>query len=140
MVSGVRRQSINRKRKGRTSRLSLASRVQSERRAVLTRLAAIDQDRPPRNTEALEGDNTPTSEVMETVQESVVNAIALTSRNVLHARLRALDEAERKIREGTYGHCDVCGRPIPPARLAAMPEATRCVPCADRDAGSAPGH
>ncbi len=140
MVSGVRRQSINRKRKGRTSRLSLASQVQSERRAVLARLAAIDRDRSPRTTEALEGDNTPTSEVMETVQESVVNAITLTSRKVFLARLRALDEAQRKIREGTYGHCDVCGRPIPPARLAAMPEATRCVPCADRETSSTPNH
>jgi DnaK suppressor protein len=37
--------------------------------------------------------------------------------------LRAL----AKIEDGTYGRCDVCGRPINPKRLAAMPESTRCI-------------
>jgi len=28
---------------------------------------------------------------------------------------------------GTYGTCEVCGRPIPPERLQARPTTTRCV-------------
>ncbi|MFC7877700.1 TraR/DksA family transcriptional regulator [Isoptericola sp. NPDC057391] len=28
---------------------------------------------------------------------------------------------------GTYGLCEVCGHPIPPARLEARPTTTRCV-------------
>jgi RNA polymerase-binding transcription factor DksA len=28
---------------------------------------------------------------------------------------------------GTYGRCEVCGRPIPEGRLEARPAATRCV-------------
>jgi len=31
--------------------------------------------------------------------------------------------------QGTYGSCEVCGRPIGQDRLAAVPEATRCVSC-----------
>jgi RNA polymerase-binding transcription factor DksA len=39
--------------------------------------------------------------------------------------LRALE----RMKEGKYGHCEVCGWPIPPERLQAVPEATRCVQC-----------
>ncbi|MPZ88280.1 MAG: hypothetical protein GEU81_09435 [Nitriliruptorales bacterium] len=28
---------------------------------------------------------------------------------------------------GTYGVCEVCGRPIPEARMEARPMSTRCV-------------
>lgn len=129
---------MQRKRTPTPSKLTLASRVLAERRAVLARLAILDLDRPPRRPGAMGGDNTPTSEAMEAVQESVANDIALASRGVLLARLRALNEAEKKIREGTYGRCEVCGHPIPPARLAAMPEATQCVPCAERTTSSVP--
>ncbi|MEA2124155.1 MAG: DnaK suppressor protein [Solirubrobacteraceae bacterium] len=37
--------------------------------------------------------------------------------------LRAL----AKVSDGTYGFCDVCGQPINPKRLAAMPESTACI-------------
>jgi DnaK suppressor protein len=44
-----------------------------------------------------------------------------------HARvLRAL----RKLDDGTYGTCDVCGRPIAAARLRFSPEAVLCIDCA----------
>ena len=35
--------------------------------------------------------------------------------------------AMRKLDEGTYGICEVCGKEIPAGRLEAMPEAIRCV-------------
>ena len=72
---------------------------------------------------------------MEAVQESMAKELAFTSREVLLARLRALSRAEERVREGTYGRCEACGRPIPPARLRALPEAVRCVPCAEREPG-----
>ena len=37
--------------------------------------------------------------------------------------LRALE----KLDEGTYGVCDVCGDPVPPRRLEALPWAVLCV-------------
>ena len=49
--------------------------------------------------------------------------------NSLEARLERVDRALAKIEEGTYGTCDVCGKPIDPRRLEAMPESTVCVDC-----------
>jgi RNA polymerase-binding transcription factor len=49
-------------------------------------------------------------------------------------RVRAVREEQARhaaeLRErGTYGSCEVCGGPIGQDRLAALPEATRCVAC-----------
>ncbi len=45
----------------------------------------------------------------------------------LGEKLADVERALEKLDEGTYGTCDVCGEPIPPERLDAMPSATRCV-------------
>jgi DnaK suppressor protein len=48
----------------------------------------------------------------------------------LRSQLIELDKALARIESGTYGICEVCARPIAPARLEARPTATRCVICA----------
>ncbi|HWI03091.1 MAG TPA: TraR/DksA C4-type zinc finger protein, partial [Acidimicrobiales bacterium] len=45
-------------------------------------------------------------------------------------RLEDIDAAVRRLDAGTYGGCRSCRRPIPVARLEAVPEATQCVRCA----------
>lgn len=40
-----------------------------------------------------------------------------------------IDEALARMNEGSYGICDRCGRPIPRARLEAMPSAGTCIQC-----------
>ncbi len=46
--------------------------------------------------------------------------------------MAALEEAERRLDQGTYGRCRLCGAAIPAERLMALPEADLCVPCAGR--------
>jgi RNA polymerase-binding protein DksA len=41
--------------------------------------------------------------------------------------LGEIEDALRRIDEGTYGFCVVCGRPIGEERLAALPYATLCI-------------
>jgi RNA polymerase-binding transcription factor DksA len=45
-------------------------------------------------------------------------------------RIDDVDAALRRIDSGTYGACRTCRRPIPTARLEAVPEASQCVSCA----------
>lgn len=47
------------------------------------------------------------------------------------AELRDLDDAERRIRDGSYGVCAVCGNAIPAAQLELRPARATCVACAD---------
>ena len=44
----------------------------------------------------------------------------------LEAEISDLDTALRKIDEGTYGRCEVCGQEIDPERLEAMPGTRTC--------------
>jgi RNA polymerase-binding transcription factor DksA len=45
----------------------------------------------------------------------------------------AVRDAFVKLADGTYGDCVTCGRPIPIARLEAVPYARRCVACQERE-------
>ncbi len=43
--------------------------------------------------------------------------------------LAALDDAARRLDEGTYGACTRCGAPIGAGRLEALPATTTCITC-----------
>ena len=48
-------------------------------------------------------------------------------------RLRLIDNALDRIRQGKYGLCAKCGKEIPQARLEALPYALMCVACASAE-------
>lgn len=43
--------------------------------------------------------------------------------------IKAVDGALNKIKDGTYGKCDICGKTIPLERLEAVPYTTVCFDC-----------
>jgi YteA family regulatory protein len=44
-------------------------------------------------------------------------------------KIRAIEDALRKMEQGVYGSCDVCGTAIPEERLEALPYTTLCARC-----------
>jgi RNA polymerase-binding transcription factor DksA len=46
--------------------------------------------------------------------------------------LRQIEVALQKIEDGTYGTCERCGKPIPAARLEAIPYTPYCIEDAER--------
>jgi DnaK suppressor protein len=56
----------------------------------------------------------------------------------LESSLARTERALAKLDEGSYGQCDACGAPIPPARLEAMPDAILCIACAGAQRRNAP--
>ena len=52
---------------------------------------------------------------------------ALWLANDQKQRLAQIDQALARIAAGTYGICDVCGKPIVPERMEANPLATLCI-------------
>jgi DnaK suppressor protein len=49
--------------------------------------------------------------------------------NNLRDLLDKVDSALRRIKAGTYGSCERCGRPIDKARLRALPYSVLCIDC-----------
>lgn len=84
------------------------------------RLASIKKD----VTQAHSGDSA--EQAQERENDEVVDAIG----NETAQSIRELQSALERIADGSYGICGACGEGIGQGRLAAIPEATRCVNCA----------
>ena len=48
----------------------------------------------------------------------------------LNREIRQIEQALRRIDDGTYGSCARCGTTITAARLEALPDASLCIDCA----------
>lgn len=106
--------------------LALAARLRREGHAVLE-----DALTPPTGTRGGELSNVPFHLADAGTEEflSMMNATLLENELQLATEVRdALD----RIDEGTYGVCESCGKAIGHERLAAIPFARHCVPCAQR--------
>ncbi|MCK4300043.1 MAG: TraR/DksA C4-type zinc finger protein [Planctomycetes bacterium] len=51
------------------------------------------------------------------------------------AEVRDMDEALARIEQGTFGTCESCDKPIPKARLRAVPHARLCIGCKREEEG-----
>ena len=47
--------------------------------------------------------------------------------------LYLVDEALKRVGDGTYGICNLCGKPIPKKRLKALPYAEACIRCLENE-------
>ena len=55
--------------------------------------------------------------------------VSLRLNNLEYQKLRLLNAALDRLREGEYGICTRCDKPIPSRRLQVLPWAKYCVPC-----------
>jgi DnaK suppressor protein len=76
-------------------------------------------------------------------EEEATESLELEKRLALEQRIREqlaeVEHALQKFQEGTYGLCDICGQPIDPARLEALPQASLCLNCKARQTKDAKG-
>ena len=76
-------------------------------------------------------------------EEEATETLELETRLALEKRVRdqlaEIEHALSKFEEGTYGLCDICGQPIDPARLEALPQANLCLSCKASQAKNAKG-
>lgn len=105
--------------------------LEQERQSTLDRLAALTRDFDTVVAAAL-GSNADDEHDPEgatiAFERSQLDALVQQAR----VRLREIDAASARIADGSYGVCEVCGRPILPERLQARPTARTCIACASR--------
>ena len=68
----------------------------------------------------------------DAAQETLERTQAMAIGENLREMLENINNALRKIEEGTYGICDACGKEILKGRLDIMPSATMCTQCRAR--------
>ena len=62
---------------------------------------------------------------LDTVQDEINSQLA----EVESRELGLTENALKRMRDGQYGLCELCGEAIPMARLSALPYATLCINC-----------
>jgi RNA polymerase-binding protein DksA len=67
--------------------------------------------------------------------DTEMRELDVTTEVMFEARLRQIDHALRRLDDGTYGTCQVCGRRIPVERLELVPETPYCVEDAAKQEG-----
>ena len=95
--------------------------VARERARVERALAALERHEDP--GELAHVDQHPADVATEVFDEELEQGLA----EQLRERLAAIERAERRLEEGTYGLSVQSGQPIPDARLEAIPWAERTV-------------
>ena len=100
----------------------IAEALQERRRALVEGVREDLREVVVRD-KALVGDSTDLAQ--DLTEESVSLGILATEEE----ELAQIEAALRRIEEGTYGICEVCGEPIPLKRLRFLPYATKCVKC-----------
>jgi DnaK suppressor protein len=98
------------------------------RRRVLQRVGRVEENAREASETAMP-DSTPEMEERAQADHEVHVNLELDERS--RDELYAIDAALDRIRRGEYGRCEICGDPIPEARLRASPTATTHVECAE---------
>lgn len=98
-----------------------------EKIKILKRLQKEVEERDRLRDKQAVGDETDSATQLEL--ENIANVLS----SMEAARLKQIEEALRRIEEGTYGYCEACGEPIEEARLLAQPFATKCIYCLESE-------
>ena len=107
------------------------------RKDAMTALRQILMRRRDALRQALAGDLSLLKELRQQNSGDVIDAALDTAQDEISSQLaevesRELANIERalvRIKNGTYGECEVCNERIPLARLNALPYATSCIEC-----------
>jgi RNA polymerase-binding transcription factor DksA len=67
--------------------------------------------------------------VDELASDNLTSLRQMALQKQLREQMAEVEHALQKLESGTYGLCDICGQPIAPERLEALPWASLCLSC-----------
>lgn len=112
----------------------LRSRLESERKRLIEELEQLMASAQPTD-ERREGSPFGKREEEATETSELEKRLALEGRS--RGLLAEVEHALQKFEQGTYGLCDKCGQPIIPERLEALPQASLCLKCKEKESKKA---
>lgn len=105
----------------------LRIRLEGERALLDTQLAGIEEDSFATTQSDASGDVGLDDEPADAGTATFEREKDLSIENNVRDLLHKIDLALKRIDEGTYGMCDVCGKPIEKARVKALAYVDLCI-------------
>ena len=105
----------------------LRARLEEERVELDTQLTTIVEDTFATAQSDLSGDVGLDDEPADAGTATFEREKDLSIENNVRDLLQKIERALRRIDEGTYGVCDICGKPIEKARIKALPYVDLCI-------------
>ena len=105
----------------------LRARLLEEREELNVQLTTIEDSSFAQTQSDLSGDVGLDDESADAGTATFEREKDLSIENNVRDLLQKIDRALKRIDEGTYGICDVCGRPIEKARIKALPYVDLCI-------------
>ena len=107
------------------------SRLESEQKRLLGELEQLKVSGQPAEVRR---EGSPFGKREEEATESFELEKRLAIEKQIRGQLTEVENALHKFEKGTYGLCDICGQPIDPGRLEALPQANLCMSCKAKQA------
>ncbi len=105
----------------------IKSALQRERQSLRRNIRSLDDSvRTLADSQALEG----VGQLADVASDQAQEEINLTLENASRIKLAEVDAALERLKGEAFGICENCGKPIPIARLRALPWTTLCITCA----------
>jgi len=105
----------------------LRARLEEERVELDTQLTTIVEDTFATTQSDLSGDVGLDDESADAGTATFEREKDLSIENNVRDLLQKIERALRRMDEGTYGVCDICGKPIEKARIKALPYVDLCI-------------
>ncbi len=105
----------------------LRVRLEDERLELDTQLATIVEDSFAVSQSDLSGDVGLDDESADAGTATFEREKDLSIENNVRDLLHKIDRALKRMDDGTYGICDICGKPIEKARVKALPYVDLCI-------------
>lgn len=104
----------------------IRSRLENEKKHLLE---VLEQTRSTASSSEDRREGSPFGKREEEATQSMELEKRLALEKKVKENLAEVERALEKFDKGTYGRCDICGKPIDPARLEALPYASLCLSC-----------
>jgi DnaK suppressor protein len=108
---------------------TIRAELEEERASLLDQVEGLDAEADVNNWREGGFDDDPADAGSASFERETAQSLSNHARNLLSQ----IDDAMRRMDEGTYGTCERCGEPIEAERLEALPYATLCMDCKRRD-------
>ena len=115
----------------KTTKSARTTKQVSSREVLEQRLRQLQGDRSTITTQVVARRDEP-NDYGDMSEQSHEEWLFLSRNRATTEQLRMINEALQRLKEGTYGTCAECEKPISPKRLQAVPWAKYCVACQEQ--------